>query len=383
MEAWTLLPDPPNISFPEPLLSDSFTPGNESDFGLEDYVVNASNPTLDQTSSVVITFMYFVVCAVGLCGNALVIYVILRYAKMKTVTNIYILNLAVADVLCMLSLPFIAIQLALIHWPFGVAICRIVLTLDSLNQFTSIFFLTVMSIDRYLAVVHPIKSTKWRKPRVAKMISMAMWGVSLLVNLPIMIYSGLNTNKNEDQMCTMLWPEPMDTYYTAFIFYMFFVGFFLPLVVICLCYLFIVIKVRSSGMRVSSSKRKRSERKVTRMVSIVVVVFVLCWLPFYMFNMVSVTYTVMTTSVLKSTFDFVVVLGYANSCANPFLYAFLSDNFKKSFQNVLCIKRGHCINLDEDCYRFYGHISTVLHLTAPDSPDEHHTGYCVSCQNYY
>ncbi|KAL7870135.1 hypothetical protein AOLI_G00141230 [Acnodon oligacanthus] len=339
MESWTLLPVPPKLSLPESLLYNSFFPGNESDFGLEDYSHNKTQTAFDSTGSVVITFMYFVVCAVGLCGNALVMYVILRYAKMKTVTNIYILNLAVADVLCMLSLPFIAIQLALLHWPFGAAICRIVLTMDSLNQFTSIFFLTVMSIDRYLAVVHPIKSTKWRKPRVAKMISLAMWGVSLLVNLPIMIFSGLNTNKNEARTCTMLWPEPKNTYYTAFIFYTFFLGFFLPLIVICLCYLLIVIKVKTSGMRVSSSKRKRSERKVTRMVSIVVVVFVLCWLPFYMFNVAAVTGTLIPTPVLKSTFDFVVVLGYANSCANPILYAFLSDNFKKSFQNVLCLKR--------------------------------------------
>ncbi|XP_051529522.1 somatostatin receptor type 2-like [Myxocyprinus asiaticus] len=338
METWTFIPIS-NLSLPESLFNDSFFPGNESDFGLEIYPHNGTHPGFDQTSSVVITFVYFVVCAVGLCGNALVIYVILRYAKMKTVTNIYILNLAVADVLCMLSLPFIAIQLALLHWPFGAAICRVVLTVDSMNQFTSIFFLTVMSIDRYLAVVHPIKSTKWRKPCVAKAISLAMWGVSLLVNLPIMIFSGVNTKRNEARTCTMLWPEPQNTYYTAFIFYTFFLGFFLPLIVISLCYLLIVIKVKSSGMRVCSTKRKRSERKVTRMVSIVVVVFVLCWLPFYVFNVTSVTGTVPSTSVLKSTFDFVVVLGYANSCANPILYAFLSDNFKKSFQNVLCLKR--------------------------------------------
>ncbi|XP_060794772.1 somatostatin receptor type 2-like [Neoarius graeffei] len=337
MESWTLLPTSPNRSFLKPLLYDSFFPFNESDS--DDCPRNISHDAFDQTSSVVITFVYFVVCAVGLCGNALVMYVILWYAKMKTVTNIYILNLAVADVLCMLSLPFIAIQLALIHWPFGAAICRIVLTMDSLNQFTSIFFLTVMSFDRYLAVVHPIKSTKWRKPRVAKTISLAMWGVSLLVNLPIMIFSGLNTNKNEARTCTMLWPEPQNTYETAFIFCTFLLGFFLPLIVICLCYLFIVIKVKSSGVRVCSSKRKRSERKVTCMVSIVVVVFVLCWLPFYMFNVASVTGTLIPTPVLKSTFDFVVVLGYANSCANPILYAFLSDNFKKSFQNVLCLRR--------------------------------------------
>ncbi|TRY64562.1 hypothetical protein DNTS_008236 [Danionella cerebrum] len=338
MDSWMQMSNS-SLPLPDHLLNDGFFPGNESDFGLETYPPNSTHHSFDQTSSVVITFVYFVVCAVGLCGNALVIYVILRYAKMKTVTNIYILNLAVADVLCMLSLPFIAIQLSLLHWPFGAVICRVVLTVDSMNQFTSIFFLTVMSFDRYLAVVHPIKSTKWRKPRMAKTISLGMWSVSLLVNLPIMIYSGVNAKRNEARTCTMLWPEPQNTYYTAFIFYTFLLGFFLPLIVISMCYLLIVIKVKSSGMRVGSSKRKRSERKVTRMVSIVVVVFVLCWLPFYVFNVTSVTGTVPTTPVLKSTFDFVVVLGYANSCANPILYAFLSDNFKKSFQNVLCLKR--------------------------------------------
>ncbi|KAJ8246341.1 hypothetical protein GJAV_G00266580 [Gymnothorax javanicus] len=333
LDPWTFLPSPLNTTLSEPLLyNSSFF--NDSDFSS----ANGTEHEFHTTSTVVVTFIYFVVCAVGLCGNALVIYVILRHAKMKTVTNIYILNLAVADVLCMLSLPFIAIQLALVNWPFGSVLCRIVMTADSLNQFTSIFCLTVMSVDRYLAVVHPIRSTKWRKPRMAKSINVAVWCVSLLVNLPVMIYSGLlNSRNNGARSCTIVWPKPQSAYYTAFIFYTFLLGFVIPLTVICLCYLLIVVKVKSSGIQVCSSKRKRSERKVTRMVSIVVAVFVLCWLPFYVFNVTSVTVSIKSTPAHKSTFDFVVVLGYANSCANPVLYAFLSENFKKSFENILCI----------------------------------------------
>nr|XP_043870415.1 somatostatin receptor type 2 [Solea senegalensis]XP_043870416.1 somatostatin receptor type 2 [Solea senegalensis] len=333
LDPWPFLSTPPNTSIPEPLLYDSFFQGNETD--LDSNISETREHHQDKTSSVVITFIYFMVCAMGLCGNTLVIYVILRYAKMKTVTNIYILNLAVADVLCMMSLPFIALQLALVHWPFGEALCRLIMSVDSLNQFTSIFCLMLMSIDRYLAVVHPIRSTKWRKPRVAKLINLMVWGVSMLVILPTMIFSGLN----KLPVCGIVWPEPQNVYNTAFIFYTFFIGFFLPLFVICMCYLLIIVKVKSSGMRVGSTKRKRSERKVTRMVSIVVAVFVLCWLPFYIFNLTSVTSSISPTSAVKSAFDFVVVLGYANSCANPILYAFLSDNFKKSFQNVLCLKR--------------------------------------------
>lgn len=159
-----------------------------------------------------------------------------------------------------------------------------------------------------------------------------------MVNLPIVIYSGVIV-KHDGCFCTIVWPEPQEAYQTAFMFYTFILGFFLPLMVICLCYLFIIFKVKSSGIRVGSSKRKRSERKVTRMVSIVVAVFVFCWLPFYVFNVTSVTGTISTTPFLRSTFAFVVVLGYANSCANPILYAFLSENFRKSFQNVLCLKK--------------------------------------------
>uniref|UniRef100_A0A8C6T837 Somatostatin receptor type 2 n=1 Tax=Neogobius melanostomus TaxID=47308 RepID=A0A8C6T837_9GOBI len=331
MASWIFPSSPPNLS--EHFMYDSFMQ-NQSDSNYGNY----TDYVFDRTSTIAITCMYFMVCTVGLCGNALVIYVILRYAKMKTVTNIYILNLAVADVLFMLGLPFIAIQLAIVHWPFGPVLCRVVMTLDSLNQFTSIFCLMVMSIDRYLAVVHPIKSTKWRKPRVAKTINLTVWGISLIVNLPIVIYSGLIT-KHDGCFCSIVWPEPQEVYYTAFMFYTFILGFFLPLMVICLCYLLIIVKVKSSGIRVGSSKRKKSERKVTRMVSIVVAVFVFCWLPFYVFNVTSVTGTLSTTPILRSTFAFVVVLGYANSCANPILYAFLSENFKKSFQNVLCLKK--------------------------------------------
>ena len=102
-------------------------------------ISNQTEPYYDLASNVVLTFIYFVVCIIGLCGNTLVIYVILRYAKMKTITNIYILNLAIADELFMLGLPFLAMQVALVHWPFGKAICRVVMTVDGINQFTSIF----------------------------------------------------------------------------------------------------------------------------------------------------------------------------------------------------------------------------------------------------
>ncbi|CAL8358143.1 unnamed protein product [Boreogadus saida] len=275
------------------------------------------------------------VTVAGLAGNALAVYVVLCHAKMKTVTNIYLLNLAVADALYVAGLPLLTAQNVLSYWPFGSFLCRVVMTADSMTQFTSIFCLTVMSVDRYLAVVHPVRSTRWRHPRVAKGVSAAVWAVSFVVVLPVVIFSDVQETFNS---CNMIWPEPKNVWSTAFILYTATLGFFGPLFIICLCYLLIVIKVKSSGMRAGFTKRRRSERKVTRMVVVIVLVFVLCWLPFFVINIVNLVVIIPESSAAAGVYFFSVVLSYANSCANPLLYGFLSDNFRQSFKKVLCVR---------------------------------------------
>ncbi|MBN3284965.1 SSR5 protein, partial [Polyodon spathula] len=291
-------------------------------------------------SAIIIPIIYSIVFVIGLGGNTLAIYVVLRYTKMKTVTNIYILNLAVADELFMLGLPFLATHNALSYWPFGSFLCRLVMTVDSINQFTSIFCLTVMSIDRYLAVVHPIKSTKWRRPRIAKMINATVWILSFIVVLPVIIFADV---QESIQTCNISWPEPTSVWSTAFIIYTSVIGFFIPLLVISLCYILIVVKLKSSGLRVGSTKRRKSERKVTKMVIIIVVVFVCCWLPFYILNIINLIIILPEEPLQIGVYSFVVVVSYANSCANPILYGFLSDNFKQSFRKVLCFRKGNGI----------------------------------------
>lgn len=285
-------------------------------------------------AGVLISLIYVIVCIIGLGGNTLVIHIILHYSKTESVTNIYILNLAVADELFMLSLPFLAVQNAMMSWPFGSFMCRLVMTVDGINQFTSIFCLMVMSIDRYLAVVHPIRSSRWRRPQVAKAVNGSVWAMSFIVVLPMVVFAGVTENGGS---CNINWPESCTICSAAFIIYTSTVGFFFPLLVICMCYLFIVVKIRSSSKKVhaTSSKRRKSERKVTRMVVIVVAVFVFCWLPFYALNIINLI-VFPPPSELQSFYYFVVVLCYTNSCANPIVYSFLSDNFKRGFRKALC-----------------------------------------------
>ncbi|NXV95602.1 somatostatin receptor type 3 isoform X2 [Calonectris borealis] len=285
-------------------------------------------------SGVLIPLVYLIVCVVGLAGNSLVIYVVLRHSVSESVTNVYILNLALADELFMLGLPFLAAQNALSYWPFGSFMCRLVMAVDAINQFTSIFCLTVMSVDRYLAVVHPGKSSKWRTARVAKAVSATVWVLSSVVVLPVVVFSDVPLGMST---CHIQWPEPASVWRAGFIVYTATLGFFGPLLVICLCYLLIVVKVRSSGRRVRalSSKHKLSERRVTRMVVAVVAVFVLCWLPFYVLNIINVVCPLPEEPSLFGVYFLVVVLPYANSCANPIIYGFLSYRFKQGFRRAI------------------------------------------------
>lgn len=110
-----------------------------------------------------------------------------RYTKMKTATNIYIFNLALADALATSTLPFQSAKYLMSTWPFGELLCKVVIAIDYYNMFTSIFTLTMMSVDRYIAVCHPVRALDFRTPAKAKLINVCIWVLSSAVGVPVMI----------------------------------------------------------------------------------------------------------------------------------------------------------------------------------------------------
>ncbi|XP_078082189.1 somatostatin receptor type 5-like [Mustelus asterias] len=282
---------------------------------------------------VLIPSLYCLVCVLGLGGNSLVIFSIVHQARARSVANIYILNLALADGLFMLGLPFLAMQIALRRWPFGGFMCRLVMILDGINQFTSVFCITVMSIDRYLAVVHPVRSSRWRSPRLAKRVSAILWVISFIPVIPMAIYSGVD---GASDICTLIWPEPVFLWSTAFIIYTFVLGFALPFAIISLCHIVLLLRIKSALLSPHSSQSHSSERKVTTMVVAIVLAFATCWLPFYTINICALFQPIPESFTVRRFFEFMVVLSYFNSCANPILYICLSDTCWRSCQMLLC-----------------------------------------------
>ena len=286
------------------------------------------------TAAMVVTQLFYALtCLVGLCGNTLVIYVVTRFSKMQTVTNLYILNLAIADELFVIGIPFLMTTSVLGHWPFGSIMCKLYMITTSLNQFTSSLFLTIMSADRYIAVCHPISSPKFRTPMISKLVSLTAWTLSALMIVPVFMYSNILNESNGQASCNIYWPDSVGVRgYTVFTIYSFVLAFGCPVTFIFIFYTMVILKLKAVGMRNKSSK-KRSHRRVTRLVLTVITVYVLCWLPYWALQLA------LTNSVDKQVQSrFMVILfivssslSYINSAINPILYAFLSDNFKKSF----------------------------------------------------
>lgn len=299
--------------------------------------------------NVIAMILYAVVCIIGLFGNTLVIYVVLRFQKMKTVTNMYLLNLAIADECFLIGIPFLVATMSEGQWNFGKTMCKAYMVSTSITQFTSSIFLIIMSADRYIAVCHPISSPKYRSPFVSRCVTCVAWTTSALIMLPVLLYANTHrpeTNNNKTS-CIIEWPkEHITGSGTTFTLYSLILGFAIPLSLIFCFYYLVIRKLQTVGPKTKSKEKKRSHRKVTKLVLTVITVYVLCWLPYWISQVALINSSPDTcyTRLEITIFLLVGCLGYSNSAMNPILYAFLSDNFRKSFLKACTCAAGKDLN---------------------------------------
>ncbi|XP_062846077.1 opioid receptor, delta 1a [Trichomycterus rosablanca] len=317
---------PINVTFPYDVLG--FVPD-----GTNHTEQNPSKGPAGLVIAVSITALYSVICVVGLLGNILVMYGVVRYTKMNTATNIYIFNLALADALATSTLPFQSAKYLMNTWPFGELLCKLVIAIDYYNMFTSIFTLTMMSVDRYIAVCHPVRALEFRTPVKAKIINVCIWILSSAIGVPIMIMAVTKVTDQGKTVCTLKFPDPDWYWDTVTKICVFIFAFVVPVLVITICYGLMILRLRSVRLLSGSKEKDRNMRRITRMVLVVVAAFIICWTPIHIFIIIKTLVEInQKNPFVIASWHLCIALGYTNSSLNPVLYAFLDENFKRCFR---------------------------------------------------
>ncbi|KAM6171534.1 neuropeptides B/W receptor type 1 [Erethizon dorsatum] len=305
---------------------------------------NASSPEplpLPQSLAVAVPVVYAVICAVGLAGNSAVLYVLLRAPRMKSVTNLFILNLAIADELFTLVLPINIADFLLRRWPFGELMCKLIVAIDQYNIFSSLYFLTVMSADRYLVVLATAESRRvaGRTYSAARAVSLAVWGLVTLVVLPFAVFAKLDDEHGRRQ-CVLVFPQPEAFWWRASRLYTLVLGFAIPVSTICILYTTLLCRLRAIRLDSHAKVLDRAKKRVTFLVVVILAVCLLCWTPYHLSTVVALTTDLPQTPLVIAISYLITSLSYANSCLNPFLYAFLDDSFRRSLRQLMACRTG-------------------------------------------
>ncbi|XP_028829538.1 relaxin-3 receptor 1 [Denticeps clupeoides] len=291
---------------------------------------------------ITISVIYSVVCALGLIGNVLVLYLMKsKQAWKKSSINLFVTSLAVTDFQFVLTLPFWAVENALdFTWLFGKAMCKTVSYVTAMNMYASVFFLTAMSVARYCSVASALRVERRRLRPSAKWMSVAVWVAAIVAALPNAVFSTTATVSNVE-LCLVRFPvRKGDAQFWLGLYHAqkVLVGFLIPLAVISVCYLLLLRFITNKNVNTSSAKRRS---KVTRSVTIVVLSFFLCWLPnqaltawgiLIKLNVVHFSDEYYTTQAYA--FPVSVCLAHSNSCLNPILYCLMRREFRKALKKL-------------------------------------------------
>ncbi|XP_020367119.1 probable G-protein coupled receptor 25 [Rhincodon typus] len=279
--------------------------------------------------NIAISILYYLIFIVGSLGNIFVIIVMIcKERRRKRLVDTFVINLAFADLIFVFTLPFWAASASSDHqWNFGSAFCKISSYIVAVNRYSSIFFLTCMSIDRYLAIVKLRDFKHIRTQKYAVTISLMIWVSSLLLAIPSAYF------RKPDQLNVTQCREDTDSPFLR-IFNLTAVSltFVLPVIIILFCYCSILVKLRHHyGHSTKAIQRRENSLKI---VFAIVSAFVLSWLPFNVFKTIALYLQFHNTdlscwTVVSRGLAIASCIAFINSCVNPIIYAFLDRNFRQ------------------------------------------------------
>ncbi|XP_070845281.1 proteinase-activated receptor 2 isoform X2 [Chaetodon trifascialis] len=287
-------------------------------------------------TTVFLPIVYIIVFVVGLPANAIAIWVFLFRTKKKHPSSIYMANLALADLLFVIWVPLkIAYHFNGNDWIYGEGLCKVLVAFFYGNMYCSISFITCISVQRYWAVVHPLGQQQ-RDSCVAVAVSVTVWVAVWLITIPLYLYDQeVYESDLKIRTCHDITKPSQKKTAAGYFLTMGIVGFVIPTVVCIISYVLMLKALRSSMADPTIAKRRR---KAVVLIVTVLVMFLVCFTPSNI--MLLVHYSLLLGDSDNSLYGFYITtlcLASLNSCFDPFVYYFISEDFREHVKNTfLC-----------------------------------------------
>ncbi|XP_066207530.1 C-C chemokine receptor type 1-like [Saccopteryx leptura] len=271
--------------------------------------------------------LYSLVFVIGLVGNILMVLVLLQHKRLKNMTNIYVLNLAISDLLFLFTLPFRIHHYRKDSWVFGNVMCKLLSGLYYVGLYSELFFIILLTIDRYLAIVHAVFAVRIRTVTFGIITSVVSWVLASLTSIPDFFFTHTLSIKGH-YICASFIPRTYYSHWREFLaLKLNILGLLLPLVIMIVCYTGIIkILLRRPNERKS---------KAVRLIFVIMIIFFLFWTPFnltmsiYAFDdVLSVNYCNQKDQ-LALAIQVTAVISYMHCCVNPIIYVFVGEKFRE------------------------------------------------------
>ncbi|KAM9308874.1 atypical chemokine receptor 4 [Gastrophryne carolinensis] len=293
-------------------------------FDYENYEELCVKHDVRRFAAIFLPIFYSVAFVVGVAGNSLVIAIYAYYKRMKTKTDVYLLNLAVADLLLLFTLPFWAAD-ASVGWHLGNAMCKITAALYTINFSSGMQFLACISLDRFFAVINASNQQNFK--RRCWVICVFVWTTSLMLSIPDLYFGGVKEH-NGRLACLSIYPRHYVKEVTALIQILEIVFcFIIPFIIMLFCY----SAMAKVLLKTPNIKRSRP----LKILLTVVGVFIITQLPYNitkMWRALDIIYELITSCKTSRNIDLLMQITESmalfHCCLNPLLYAYMGTTFK-------------------------------------------------------
>ncbi|XP_019840574.2 C-C chemokine receptor type 1 [Bos indicus] len=276
--------------------------------------------------------LYSVVFVIGLIGNILVVLVLMQYKRLKSMTSIYLLNLAISDLIFLFTLPFWIDYKVKDDWIFGDAMCKLLSGFYFMGLYSEIFFIILLTIDRYLAIVHAVFALRARTITFGIITSIVVWVLAVLASVPGLYFSKTQWEFTH-HTCSIHFPPESFTKWKQFqALKLNIMGLVLPLLVMIVCYTGII--------KILLRRPNEKKAKAVRLIFVIMIIFFLFWTPYNLSVFVAAFQDSLFTRKCEQSrqLDLAIqvteVIAYTHCCINPVIYVFVGERFRKYLRQL-------------------------------------------------